>query len=169
MRFFFFFRISTKGLEWCEEDSLPSFVAFLPTWNESVLWDGLDAERKDPVKNVFLPIVRNQNVSHQLRVNCYSTSVSLKCLKVRQGILGNPRSTRTLSCCFLHEQVVANVSLGNLVLNILRTLSAVLALSCPTEALRQIVVHLDRNDAPFLSLFWRPLLAELLHAMNWQE
>ena len=47
--------------------------------------------------------------------------------------------------------------------------SAVPALSCPNEALRQVVFHLDRNDAPFLKPFWRPLLAELLHAMNWQE
>ena len=73
------------------------------------------------------------------------------------GLLGSkpwnfwkPHSTRTSSCCFLDELVEANVFLRNLVLHVLRTLSAVLALSCPTEALRQIVFHLDRNDAPFL-------------------
>ena len=45
-------------------------------------------------------------------------------------------------------------SLRNLVLHVLRTLSAVLALSCPSEVLRQIVVHLGRNVAPF----WYPIL-----------
>ena len=56
--------------------------------------------------------------------------------------------TRRLSCCFLHEEVEPIVDVGDLVLHVLRTLSAV-----PSEVLRQIVVHLDRKDAPiFLTI-----------------
>ena len=42
------------------------------------------------------------------------------------------------------------VFLRNLVHHVLRTLSAVLSSWRPNEVLRQIVVHLDRNDALFL-------------------
>ena len=72
----------------CEEDGLSSSVAFLSTWNESVLWDEFGTERTAPLKNIFHPIVKNQNVLHQLRVNCCSTRVSLNCSDVNQGILG---------------------------------------------------------------------------------
>ena len=85
---FFFFRIS-KNVEWCEEeDSLLSFIAFMSTRNQSVLKDRLNAERTTSVKNKPLPMVRNSNIPHQLRVNWYSTRVSLNCSKVSQGILG---------------------------------------------------------------------------------
>ena len=46
----FFIGISTKRAKWCEEDSLPSFVAFLSPRNQSVLKDVLDAERTTPEK-----------------------------------------------------------------------------------------------------------------------
>ena len=85
---FFFIGISTKRVKWCEEDSLPPFVAFLSTRNQSVLKDRLNADRTTPVKNILLPVVRNPNVPHQLRVNWYSTRVSLNCSKVSQGIFG---------------------------------------------------------------------------------
>ena len=48
----------------------------------------LDAGRTTTVKNILLPIVRNQNVIHQLRVNCHCTRVSLNCLEASQGIFG---------------------------------------------------------------------------------
>ena len=85
---FFFIGIFAKRIEWCEEDSLPSSLAFLSTWNESVLKDRLDAERATPVKKKLFPIVRNLNVLHQRRVNWCSTRVSLNCLKESQGIFG---------------------------------------------------------------------------------
>ena len=81
---FFFVGISNKSVKWCEEDSLSSSFAFLSTWNESGLLDRLDAERTTPVKKIFLQVVRNQNVRHQLRVNRYSTRVSLNCSESSQ-------------------------------------------------------------------------------------
>ena len=136
-------------IEWCEEDSLPSFVAFLSTRNQSVLPDRLDDERTTPVKEKRFPIVKNSNVTHQLRVNWYSTRVSLNCSESKPRNLWNPRSSRILSSCFLHEQVEAIVHLRNLVLHVLRTLSAVPASWRPNEVMRQIAVHLDRDDVPF--------------------
>ena len=58
-RAFFFIGILPERIEWCEEDSLSSWCAFLSTWNVSVLQDRLDAERTTPRKYIFLPIVRN--------------------------------------------------------------------------------------------------------------
>ena len=62
--------------------------AFMSTRNQSVLKDRLNAERTTSVKNKPLPMVTNSNIPHQLRVNWYSTRVSLNCSKVSQGILG---------------------------------------------------------------------------------
>ena len=62
----------------------------------------------------------------------------LELLESKPRIFWNPRSTRLLSCCFLHREVEANASLRNLVLHVLRTLSAIPALSCPNEVLRQM-------------------------------
>ena len=53
----FFFRISTKR-EWCEEDSLPSFVAVLSTRNQSVFKDSVE-EQTLPVINILFPFVKN--------------------------------------------------------------------------------------------------------------
>ena len=50
----------------------------------------------------------------------------------------------------LHEQVQAIVDLRNIVFHVLRTLSAVPPLWRSNEVLRQIVIHLDRDDAPFV-------------------
>ena len=165
---FFFIGIFPERIEWCEEDSLSSSLAFLSIWNASVLQDRLD-ERTTPVKNMLLPIVRNQNVLQQLRVYCYSTTVSLNCSEVSSGIFGICTVLEARLAASLMNRSKANLCLRNLVLPVLRTLSAVPALSCPNESLRQIVFHLDRNDAPILQPFWRPLSAELLHTMNWQE
>ena len=52
--------------------------------------------------------------------------------------------------CPINSVRVNNAFLKNLVLPVLRTLSAVPALSRPIESLRQVVFHLDRNDTPFL-------------------
>ena len=101
---FFFIGISTKRIKWCEKDGLSSSHAFLSTWNDSVLQDGLDADRTAPVKNFFLPTVRNQNVPHQLRVNCYSTRVSLNCSEVSQGIFGILAELETrLAASLMHK------------------------------------------------------------------
>ena len=50
---FFFVGISTKRVTWCEEDSLPSFVAFFSIQNQSVLKDRLNAERTTLVENIL--------------------------------------------------------------------------------------------------------------------
>ena len=47
---FFFIGIFPEKIGWCEEDSLSSSLVFLPSWNESVLKERLDAERTTPVK-----------------------------------------------------------------------------------------------------------------------
>ena len=47
---FFCAGIFLERIEWCEEDGLSSSLAFLSTWNESVLKDRLDAERTTSVK-----------------------------------------------------------------------------------------------------------------------
>ena len=65
---FFLFRMSTKRVKWCEEDSLPLFIAFMSTRNQSVPKDRLNAERTASVKNKPLPIVRKSNIHHQLWV-----------------------------------------------------------------------------------------------------
>ena len=85
-----------------------------------------------------MPSTQGQLIFHQ--------SV-LELLESKPRNVWNPRSTRILSCCFLHEKVEANASLRNLVLHVLRTLSAVPASSCPSEVLRQIVVHLMTHHA----------------------
>ena len=85
---FFFIGIFTERIEWCEEGTLSSSLAFLSTWNESVLQDRLDAERTTDVKNTLFSIVKNRNVPHQLKRNCNSTRVSLNCSKVSQRFFG---------------------------------------------------------------------------------
>ena len=109
----------------------------------------MDAERTTPVKHILFPIAKNHHVPHQLRLNCYSTRVSLNCPKVRQGNFGilailEPR----LDASWMNES--KPVCLRNIVLLSLRTLSAVPASSCPNESLGQVVFRLDRNDAPIL-------------------
>ena len=129
-----------EKIEWCEEDSLcrPPLFCF-PTWNESVLMDGLGAERTAPVKtkNAFMckEIISMPSLQSLENKN-------KECL----GILAilEPRLAASL------EYVEACVFLRNLVLHVLRTLSAVPALSCPNEALRQVDFHIDRHDEPFL-------------------
>ena len=54
--------------------------------DESVPKDGLDAERIASCETQTIQIVRNLNVFYQFRRNCYTTSVSLSCSKVSQGI-----------------------------------------------------------------------------------
>ena len=58
------------------------------TQNQSVLKDRLDAEGATPAKDILFPILKNSSVPHQLRVNWYSTRVSLNCSRVSQGIFG---------------------------------------------------------------------------------
>ena len=55
----------------------------------------------------------------------------------------------TPQCCFLDEQVEANVSEKSCAPCFSNAISST-ASSCPSEMLRQIVVHLGRNDTPFL-------------------
>ena len=90
-----------KRIERCEEDGLSSFLALFSSCNESVLKDGLDAERTTTVKHKLCPMTMNINVRHQFRCNCYSTRVSLNCSKVPTDF-SNPRNTRTSFCCSLH-------------------------------------------------------------------
>ena len=167
----FFIWIFPEWVKRCEEDGLSSLLCMfsLPV-NESVLKDGVDVEGTTPVKHELFPIERNHNVLHQFTCISYSTSVSLNCSKNKSRNVWNPRNTRTSSCYFLHWCVEANLFLRNLVLLCPRTLSAILALSCPSELRRQIVVLLGQNGAPILWPFLRSLLKEiLLCTMNRQE
>ena len=66
------------------------------------LKDRLNAERPTPVKNIFLPIARNQNVRHQLKVNLLGDQSVLELLESKPRNFWNPRSIRLLSCCSLH-------------------------------------------------------------------
>ena len=77
---FFFIGTSTKRIKWCAQDGLSSSHVVLSNWNESVLQDGLDAERTAPMKYIFLPIVRNQNVPINSRTIVFSTRGVLETL-----------------------------------------------------------------------------------------
>ena len=72
----------------------------------------------------------------------------MNCSEVSQGML---RILTVLESCLAASFVKKSkptVDLRNLVLHVLRTLSAVPSSWRPNDVLRQIVVHLDRNDAP---------------------
>ena len=145
---FFFIGTTTKRVKWCEENSLPSSLAFLSNWNESVLWDGLDAERTAPVKKYTLSNLKESECAPSTQAQLLFHESVLELIGSKPRNCWNPHSTRTSSCCFFDEYFEANVFLRNLVLHFMRTLSAVMALSFPNAALRQVVSHLDRNDAP---------------------
>ena len=83
----FFVGISTKRVKWCEQDSLPSFVAFMSTRNQYNLKDRLNAEKDNLCEKNF-PNLRNSNILHQPKVTWHSTRVSLNCSKVSQGFFG---------------------------------------------------------------------------------
>ena len=139
---FFFVGISTKRVKWCEEVSLPSFAAFLSTRNQSVLKERLNAERTNPCEK-YIP-------SNSKESECTPSKVSLNCSKIIQGMFGILVVLEScLDASFM--KVEASASLRNFVLHMFcERFQAVPALSCPSEVLRQIVVHLDGNDAPFL-------------------
>ena len=93
---FFFIGIATKKVKWCEEVGSSSFVASMSTRNQSILQDRVDAERTTSVIKILFPIVRNANISHQLRVNWYSSTMSLNCSKVGEGFC---EILTILDCC----------------------------------------------------------------------
>ena len=74
---FFFVGISTKRVQWCEEDSLPSFVASMSTQNQSILQDRLNAEKNKLCEKKLFQVVRNSKKPHQRRFNWSSTRMSL--------------------------------------------------------------------------------------------
>ena len=75
----------------------------VPSRPLSSLQDRLNADRTTSVIKILFTIVRNSNISHQLRVNWYSSWMSLNCSKISYGFLWNPHNTQFLPCCFLHE------------------------------------------------------------------
>ena len=128
---FFFIGTSTKRVKWCEESSLPCFVAFLSTRYQSVLKDRLNAERTTPCEKYALSNCKECTPSTQGHLLFHQNVLEL--LESKPRIVSNPRSSRILSCCFLHEQVEDNASLRNLVLHVFRPLSAVPVIVCPNE------------------------------------
>ena len=71
-------------------------------FNESVLKGGVDVEGTTLVERKLFPIVRNSNVHHQFKRNCYLIRVSLNRSKISQimfGILAvlEPRLATSLS------------------------------------------------------------------------
>ena len=84
----FFIWILPERVERCEEDGLSSILALFSSWNESVLQDGLDAERTTLVQHKLFPFARNHNVPNQFRCHCCSTRVSLNFSKISQGFFG---------------------------------------------------------------------------------
>ena len=77
-----------KGLSGVKKTVCRPLSLSMFTRNQSILQDRLDAERTTPVKDFLLPVVRNPNVLHQLRVTCFSTRVSVNCSEVSLGIFG---------------------------------------------------------------------------------
>ena len=129
----FFIWIFSERVERCEEDGLSSFLALFSSCNESVLKDGLDAERTTPCETQTL-----SNRAHQFKRNC----------------------------CFLHGWVEANLFLKNLV----RTLSAVSALSCSNGLLHHNVGLPNHNDVPiFVTILEIAVGRDPLRTLNWQE
>ena len=119
--------------------------------------------------NIYFFHLQGIRIYHQTQGQMVFHQNVLELLESNPRNVGNPHITRLLSCCFLHEQVEANTFLRNLLLHVFQTISATLALSCPNALRRQIVIHLDRDDAPFLQPFWRPVLTELHRPKNWRE
>ena len=97
---FLFIGIFTEKIEWCEEDRLSYFVASMSTRNQSILQERLNAERTTPVK-----------IEHQCP--WLARKETLTEFDPRRASLMN---------------VETSLCLRNLVLPVLRTLSAVLAL-----------------------------------------
>ena len=54
----------------------------------SSLQDRLNADRTTSVIKILFTIVRNSNISHQLRVNWYSSRMTLNCSKISYGFCG---------------------------------------------------------------------------------
>ena len=134
---FFFVGHFPERIAWCGEDILSSSLQ-IGRWKNNHCEKYTPSNCKESERDPSTP---GQLSLHQ--------SV-LELLGSKPRNFWNPHSTRTSSCCFLEEQVEANLCLKNLVLPVLRTLSALPALSRPNETLRQVVFHLDLNDAPLL-------------------
>ena len=97
---FFCAGIFLERIEWCEEDSLSSFLAFLSTWNESVLKDRLDAGRTTPVKNILFPICKESECAPSTQAQLLFHESVLELLGSKPRNFCNPHSSRTSPCCF---------------------------------------------------------------------
>ena len=83
--------ISTKRVNWCEEDSLPSFVAFPSTRSQSDFRDRLNAETTTHVKIILFPIVRNPNVRPSTQGQLTFHQSVLELLESKPRNFWNPR------------------------------------------------------------------------------
>ena len=123
-----------KRVTWCDEDSLPSFVASMSTRNQFILQDPMNGERTTSVKIILCPNVKNSKQYPSTQGQWVFHQNVLELLENKPRNFWNPHNTRLLSCCFLHELVEASTFLRNLVLHVSQTLSAIPALSCPSAS-----------------------------------
>ena len=86
----FFIGISTRKVKWCAEDSLPSFVAFLSTRNQSVSRIDWMLKENPPWDFECTPSTQGQLVLHQS---------GLELLESEQRNFWNPRSSQSLESC----------------------------------------------------------------------
>ena len=114
---------------------LPCFV-FLLQWVRSQGWIGgwknnpcetqARSNREEPI---CTPSTQVQLLFHQSVLELFEN---------KSRNFWNPPNTRSSSYCFFHGRVEARLFMRNLVLLCSRSLSAISALSCPSESLRQI-------------------------------
>ena len=136
-------RFLKKRVESCEEDSLSSLLPFSSSCNWSCLKDGLDVKTTTSMEYKLFPITWNCDVPHQPWCNHVSTSVSLNCTDVLQGlfeILAVLEPRLVISFINMSKPILF---LKNLVLLYFQILASVLDLSYSNELLHQYLAHLD--------------------------
>ena len=167
-RFFFVGNSTKKRVTWCDEDSLPSFVASMSTRNQFILWGTMNAERTTSVKNILCRIVKNSSKHPSTQGQWVFHQKVLELLVSKPRIFWNAQHSTLvllLPSCISRSQYFSEKSRAPCFANAFSNTSLIVS-QCIG---RQIVVHLDRNDAPFSLPFWRPVLTELLRTKNWLE